>query len=88
MYFNLLDGSTCQTATRERQLALWEEYEAGATPTAKLCKDLDKFEMLLQAREYERATGVDLSEFYQGVRGKITNPCVAGWIAEVEAGRK
>ncbi|TPX62285.1 hypothetical protein PhCBS80983_g00511 [Powellomyces hirtus] len=34
--------------------ALWEEYEAAATPEALYCKDLDKFEMIVQAVEYEK----------------------------------
>ena len=27
---------------------LWEEYEAGASPTAQLVKDFDKLEMIIQ----------------------------------------
>ena len=27
---------------------LWEEYESGQTPEAKVVKDLDKFDMILQ----------------------------------------
>ena len=33
--------------------ALWKEYEEQTTPTAIVVKDLDKFEMLAQAYEYE-----------------------------------
>ena len=29
-------------------VALWHEYEAGATPEARVMKDLDKFEMCMQ----------------------------------------
>ena len=32
---------------------LWREYEDQITPTAKIVKDIDKFEMLVQAFEYE-----------------------------------
>lgn len=35
-------------ATQAEILGLWEEYEAGATPTAKAAKALDKLETLLQ----------------------------------------
>lgn len=31
-----------------------KEYEAGLTAEAELVKDLDKFEMILQAYEYEK----------------------------------
>lgn len=33
---------------------LWQEYEEGTTPEALAVKDLDKFEMIVQADEYER----------------------------------
>lgn len=33
---------------------LWQEYEDAATPEALLVKDLDKFEMIVQALEYEK----------------------------------
>jgi putative hydrolase of HD superfamily len=34
--------------------SLWQEYEDAATPEALLVKDLDKFEMIVQALEYEK----------------------------------
>ena len=34
--------------------SLWQEYENGETMEAKFVKDLDKFEMILQAFEYEK----------------------------------
>ena len=34
-------------------LELWKEYEEGLTDNAKLVKDMDKLEMILQALEYE-----------------------------------
>jgi putative hydrolases of HD superfamily len=33
---------------------LWQEYEDATTPEALLVKDLDKFEMIVQAMEYEK----------------------------------
>jgi len=35
---------------------LWEEYEAGETEAARLVKDVDKYEMIVQAYEYEGCT--------------------------------
>jgi HD domain len=32
---------------------LWSEYEDQATPVARIVRDIDKFEMLAQAYEYE-----------------------------------
>ncbi|KFH10126.1 HD domain protein [Toxoplasma gondii VAND] len=37
----------------EEILSLWEEYEEGTTEEAKYVFDIDKFEMILQAFEYE-----------------------------------
>lgn len=34
---------------------LWKEYEAQETVEALYCKDIDKFEMVMQAYEYEKA---------------------------------
>lgn len=39
-----------------RLKSLWDEYEARITPEAKMVKDLDLFELSLQAVEYERRT--------------------------------
>lgn len=33
---------------------LWREYEANSSPEAKVVKDFDKLEMILQALEYEQ----------------------------------
>jgi len=44
-------------------LALWEEYQAAATPEARFVKEMDKLETVLQAAEYQARTGVELGEF-------------------------
>ena len=36
------------TAIQERLVALWDEYEAAATPEAKIAKALDKLETIMQ----------------------------------------
>lgn len=46
-------------------LALYDEFEAGASPEARLVSQLDKLEMVLQAYRYEKRSGVDLDEFYE-----------------------
>lgn len=51
-------------------LSLWQEYEAGETKEAKFVKRIDKLEMMIQAREYEKKNPtVDLSEFWNGMEG-------------------
>ena len=41
-------GPQPDPAARERLLALWDEYEAAATPEARAVKALDKMETILQ----------------------------------------
>lgn len=48
----------------DEYLTLWKEYDTGSTPEAKLVKNIDKFEMALQAVEYQKQfPNLDLSEF-------------------------
>ena len=42
----------------EEIFELWSEYENCATPVAQLAKNLDKYEMIVQADEYEREQGM------------------------------
>jgi 5'-deoxynucleotidase YfbR-like HD superfamily hydrolase len=61
------------TSSRIRLLVFgWcrTEYEAGQTKEAKLCKDFDKIEMILQALEYENSQGKELQEFFDSTAGK------------------
>ena len=48
---------------KKKYLALWNEYEEQKTPEAKAVYTMDKLEMALQATEYEKSDGKDLSEF-------------------------
>ena len=52
----------------EEIVQLWEEYESAETAEAKIVKDIDKLEMMLQASMYENDQDVDLTQFYQGVK--------------------
>ena len=44
--------------------------------------DIDKFEMYLQAYEYEKEQGTVLEQFYSSHKN-VRNPIVAGWIEEL-----
>lgn len=66
--------------------ALWEEYEAGQTREAKLVKDFDKIEMIVQAGEYERDQadrGVELQEFFDSTAGKWRTETGKAWARQV-----
>eukprot|EP00850_Spirogloea_muscicola_P006229 SM000029S10524 [mRNA] locus=s29:650901:657901:+ [translate_table: standard] len=63
--------------------ALWQEYEANLSPEAKLVKDFDKVEMILQAYEYEAAQGHNLEDFFQSIQGKLQTRTGKAWAAEI-----
>jgi putative hydrolase of HD superfamily len=66
---------------------LWWEYENATTPEAKVVKQLDKFEMIFQATQYEKAQGHNLQEFFESARGQITHPQLLEWANELEKRR-
>jgi putative hydrolase of HD superfamily len=50
---------------------LWLEYETGQTAEARVVKDLDKFDMIFQAFEYEKAESREgeLQQFFDSTKG-------------------
>lgn len=61
-------------AGMENYLELFDELVSNITPEAKFVRQLDKLEMAIQAREYERSSGLDLGEFYISAKKHVTNP--------------
>ncbi|KAI1897476.1 hypothetical protein AGOR_G00083670 [Albula goreensis] len=61
---------------REEIFDLWNEYEQQSSPEARLVKELDRLEMILQAHEYEeleqRPGG--LQDFFDSTRGQFHHP--------------
>lgn len=54
---------------------LWLEYEEGNTLEADIAMQLDKFEMIVQANEYEiMHPGKKLEGFFQSTAGFFTHP--------------
>ncbi|XP_029318817.1 5'-deoxynucleotidase HDDC2 [Cottoperca gobio] len=55
---------------------LWEEYETQSSPEAKLVKEFDLLEMILQAHEYEELEGTPgrLQEFFDSTNGRFHHP--------------
>ena len=50
------------------------EYEEGKTADADVAKQLDKFEMIVQADEYERTQGRRLDDFFITTRDYFRHP--------------
>ena len=69
---------------------LWKEYEAGVTEEAKLLKDLDKLEMILQAQEYEAEGSHEqsLDQFFNSTEGKWRTEIGKAWAAEIVSRRR
>ncbi|CAL8394771.1 unnamed protein product [Arctogadus glacialis] len=57
---------------------LWEEYESQSSPEARLVKDFDLAEMILQAHEYEELeeTPGRLQGFFDSTEGRFRHPDV------------
>jgi putative hydrolase of HD superfamily len=66
---------------------LWMEYEENSSAEAKVVKDFDKVEMILQALEYEKEQGKDLEEFFQSTAGKFQTHVGKAWAAEIASRR-
>ncbi|XP_073145112.1 uncharacterized protein [Henckelia pumila] len=67
---------------------LWMEYEDNSSLEAKVVKDFDKVEMILQALEYENEQGKDLEEFFESTAGKFQTDLGKAWALEVASRRR
>uniref|UniRef100_UPI00398F2DE7 5'-deoxynucleotidase HDDC2 n=1 Tax=Pristiophorus japonicus TaxID=55135 RepID=UPI00398F2DE7 len=70
-------------------LELWEEYENQSSVEAKYVKELDQFEMITQAFEYEEMEQKPgrLQEFYDSTKGKFHHPEILQLVATLNAER-
>lgn len=63
--------------------SLFEEYEAGSTPEAKLVGEIDAFECLVQAKEYEerekRTSGEHRLHEFISLESCISSPDLSNW---------
>ena len=68
-------------AVADELMGLWLEYEEGTSPEAEVAKQLDKYEMIVQADEYEQSQGKTLDSFFKSTEGYFTHPEIGGWAA-------
>jgi putative hydrolase of HD superfamily len=59
-----LEELFAQLPDQHDYLALWDEYATASSAEARLVKELDRIEMLMQALLYERAGNRNLGEFW------------------------
>lgn len=65
------------------------EYENQETKEAILVKDLDRFDMICQAFEYEESRNrpLALQEFFDATEGRFKHPEVQNWVAALKEKR-
>ena len=54
-------------------LSLWLEFEFGDSLESDIAKQLDKYEMIVQADEYERAQKMRLDDFFRTTENYFTH---------------
>ncbi len=86
---NHLQSSSSLGLAGEEILALWKEYEEGTSMEAKLVKDMDKLEMILQALEYEQDGNnkKSLDGFFDSTRDKWRTEIGKAWGQEIDSRR-
>lgn len=64
-----------QSDISENIVELWMEYEEGVSVEAELARQLDKFEMIVQANEYELSNpGKRLERFFESTMDSFSHP--------------
>jgi putative hydrolase of HD superfamily len=71
------------TTVVDEMVNLFYEYEENSTPEAKLVKDFDKFDMILQADEYERDQQKLLPSFFRTTQGRFQTDIGKNLVAEL-----
>ncbi len=69
---------------------LWDEYEERSTPEGIVAAELDKFEMIVQADEYEKQyadEGKRLDSFFDYTLGYFKHPEISSWDALLRENR-
>ncbi|XP_014060583.1 5'-deoxynucleotidase HDDC2 [Salmo salar] len=78
-----------QEGLRKEIYELWEEYESQTSAEAKLVKEFDLLEMILQAHEYEELEGKPgrLQEFFDSTQGRFHHPEVIQFVKNLNEER-
>ncbi|CAH1164220.1 unnamed protein product [Phaedon cochleariae] len=66
---------------------LYKEYEAKETAEAKFIKDLDRFDLVFTAAQYEKRDKVKLQVFFDNTRGQFKNPFIQRLVSRIEQRR-
>jgi putative hydrolases of HD superfamily len=66
---------------------LWLEYEAGITNEARMVKEIDRLEMIIQACEYEQSDAKNLQPFFDSATPTFRHPLIQS-ISELVFGER
>lgn len=61
-------------AIKDDMYSLWLEYEDGTSLESEVARQLDKYEMVVQADDYEKAQGKRLDDFFCTTENYFTHP--------------
>lgn len=69
----------------DRMYELYKEYENQTSPEARFAKDLDRYDMIQQAFEYEKRENAPkkLQEFFSATEGKFNHPFIKELVTEL-----
>ena len=79
--------SSLPPSTGQLLYNLWREYEDCVTEDAKIMKEIDKFEMILQADEYETAHNVSLQQFFDSTASSFSSSFMSSLNAQLRLQR-
>ena len=68
----------------KRYIELWEEFELNKSPEARLVRQADRLEMLLQAKYYEKLGYWNFSEFFNNAEALIESPLLRPVFEELQ----
>ena len=71
-------------------ISLWDEFEHQESRESKILKQLDRFEMVMTALEYEKdlSDPKKLDEYWESARKTIKEPLIVDWFKQLESKRK
>jgi len=68
------DERAAMLALAPEWIELFDDYEHGNSPEARFVKQLDKLDMGLQAKVYQRTQHLNLDEFIESAKKRISDP--------------
>jgi len=68
----------------QEYIDLWQEFEEQKTLEARLLKQIDKLEMVVQAQEYEQEGNKNLEEFWQNAEKYLKDSELSEYFRDIK----